>query len=62
MLRQQIQELLEIHTEPKEAAIRICILLEDLIGLEGNGWFDDDEELIERFKAHWQQETAEADD
>lgn len=29
----------------KQAAIEVCRLLEDEIGLEGNGWFDDDDEM-----------------
>jgi hypothetical protein len=29
----------------RQAAIRVCRLLENEIGLAGNGWFDDDEEL-----------------
>jgi hypothetical protein len=30
---------------PKDAAVKVCILLEDLLDLQGNGWFDDDTEL-----------------
>ncbi|MGK3116030.1 hypothetical protein [Candidatus Pantoea formicae] len=30
-----------------QAAIKICRLLEDEIGLAGNGWFDNDEEMLE---------------
>jgi hypothetical protein len=30
-----------------KAAIDVCRLLEDEIGLDGNGWFDDDEEMRE---------------
>lgn len=56
MLREKIQKLLEAHSEPKEAAIRVCILLEDLMDLEGNGWFDEDEELMARLEAHWDQQ------
>ncbi|TLX15849.1 hypothetical protein [Rhizobium sp. MHM7A] len=59
MFRAKIQELLENHRDPKEAAILVCILLEDLMDLEGNGWFDEDEELMARLEAHWDRQNAE---
>ncbi|MCK8335990.1 hypothetical protein LXA54_17010 [Erwinia amylovora] len=34
-----------------QAAIEICRLLEDRIGLCGNGWFDDDDEMLELLSA-----------
>lgn len=42
MLREKIEELLMQDSDPKEAAIQVCLLLEDMIDLYGNGWFDDD--------------------
>lgn len=30
----------------EQAAIAVCRLLEDEIGLAGNGWFDNDEEML----------------
>lgn len=45
-LRQSIEEAIRSNEDPAKAAIVICRLLEDEIGLSGNGWFDDDQELI----------------
>lgn len=53
MIRKEIQKLLESHTDPKEAAIQVCILLEENMDLQGNGWFDGDTELEDRLEAHW---------
>jgi hypothetical protein len=30
----------------KEAALNVCVLLEQEMDLSGNGWFDGDEELV----------------
>lgn len=47
-LRQQIAEAIKAaNGNPDQAAIAICRLLEDEIGLDGNGWFDNDEEMRE---------------
>ena len=43
--RQSIEEATRSNGDPAKAAIAICRLLEDEIGLSGNGWFDDDQEL-----------------
>lgn len=32
------------------AAIEVCLLLENQIGLAGNGWFDDDEKTLAVFR------------
>ena len=62
MLRARIQELLESHSDPKEGAIQVCLLLEDLMDIEGNGWFDGDEELLGRLEANWNQDSAETNE
>ena len=44
--REKIEEIIkESGSDTSTAAINICILLDDEIGLIGNGWFDDDDEL-----------------
>lgn len=48
-LRQSIQKILtqnENVNNNESAAIQICLFLEDKIGLLGNGWFDDDKDLL----------------
>jgi hypothetical protein len=45
MLRAKIQKVIAENPDPKAAAIQVCLLLEGLLDLEGNGWFDGDEEL-----------------
>lgn len=50
MLRQRIQRLIERNPEPKAAAMKICTLLEWDMGLEDNGWFEGDEELIDELE------------
>jgi hypothetical protein len=57
MLRTRIQALIENNnSDPKEAAIQICLLLEDRLDLSGNGWFGDDPELEARFDAEDEQD------
>lgn len=41
-LRESIQKEIEESSSPEAAALAVCVLLEREIGLEGNGWFDDD--------------------
>lgn len=53
MLREKIEELLMQEGDPKETAIQVCILLEDIIDLYGNGWFDDDPLMEHRLEEHW---------
>jgi hypothetical protein len=48
-LRQKIAAAVKAaNGDADQAAIAICQLLENEIGLSGNGWFDDDEELLEK--------------
>lgn len=57
MLRSRIQALIENNkSDPKEAAIQICLLLEDRLDLSGNGWFGDDPELEARFDSEDEQD------
>jgi|GEM_PF-3230423 hypothetical protein len=47
-LRQEIVDAVKSASgDAEQAAIAICRLLEDRLGLEGNGWLDDDEEMRE---------------
>lgn len=47
-LREKIQKVIDTHQGNSEkAAIAVCELLEDEIGLAGNGWFDNDKKLLE---------------
>ena len=47
-LREDISEAMNVAKgDNDQAAIAICRLLEDRIGLVGNGWFDDDDEMRE---------------
>ncbi len=46
-LREQIAKAVKAaNGNADQAAIAICRLLEDEIGLEGNGWFDNDKEML----------------
>jgi hypothetical protein len=54
MLREQIESLIKAHSDPQEAAIQVCIMLEDELDLRGNGWFDDDDLLDARFDAEYE--------
>ncbi len=53
MLRENIEQLFKQYADPTEAAIQVCIFLEDTIDLYGNGWFDDDETMEKRLEAYW---------
>lgn len=45
-IREKIeQKILASNGNTKKAAIDICVLLDEEIGLVGNGWFDDDKEI-----------------
>lgn len=47
-LRQDIAKIIEdAQGDAEQAAIDVCRHLEREIGLNGNGWFDDDEEMQE---------------
>ncbi|MCB4321484.1 hypothetical protein KOE80_04605 [Alcaligenes sp. 13f] len=46
VLRKKIEQVITAASGNSEkAAFEVCLLLEDAIGLNGNGWFDDDEEM-----------------
>lgn len=45
-LRTQIETAIRTSPDSGQAAIAVCRLLEDEIGLVGNGWLDDDDELL----------------
>ena len=43
VLREVIQAAIErANGDAAKAAIAVCVVLEDEIGLAGNGWFDND--------------------
>ena len=45
-LRKQIEAAIASATgDAPKAAVEVCKVLEDEIGLEGNGWWDNDPEL-----------------
>lgn len=44
-LRGRIEETIRSESDPEKAAVAVCLLLENEIGLYGNGWFDDDDVL-----------------
>lgn len=47
-LRHKISEVIkDADGDADQAAIGVCRLLEVEIGLAGNGWFDNDEEMLE---------------
>lgn len=50
-LRISIQQRIENTPSPDEAAIAVCLLLEDFVGLAGEGWYDDDPVMLARLKA-----------
>jgi hypothetical protein len=46
-LKEKIElKILESNGDSEGAAIEICLLLEDEVGLSGNGWFDNDQEFL----------------
>lgn len=50
-LRETIQAAIEsAGGDAEKAAIAVCMVLEDEIGLAGNGWFDGDVALEEAFQ------------
>lgn len=49
MLRQKIEAILRSSAGNCElAAVEVCVLMEDEIGLHGNGWFDGDDVMERR--------------
>ena len=45
-LRDKIKQAIEQSNDSEIASIKVCQMLEDEIGLSGNGWFDDDETML----------------
>lgn len=45
MLRPAVQKIIAQSPNPEQAAFDILKLLDEQIGLSGNGWFDDDPEM-----------------
>jgi len=45
-MRKKIQEILDQEPNTERAAFLIMEFLGDELDLQGNGWFDDDPELI----------------
>jgi hypothetical protein len=49
-LRERIEKIINSNTDPAQAAIQVCLMLEDKLDLDGNGWWDDDEIIKAAFK------------
>lgn len=50
-LREEIKKAIaEANGDTEKAAIAVCRVMENLVGLDGNGWFDDDPEMQELLK------------
>ena len=47
-LREKIEKAISAGANVEESAIEVCKLLENDIGLSGNGWFDDDPEMLDK--------------
>lgn len=47
-IRERIQGVLESTPTPAAAAIEVCVELEKIIDLAGNGWWDDDPVMVQR--------------
>lgn len=54
-LREKVQKALEEAGVPvgilEKAGIAACTVIEDEVGLAGNGWFDDDKVMLEALEA-----------
>lgn len=46
-LRDKIKKAIEKSVDSEIASIEVCKILEDEIGLSGNGWFDDDDIMLD---------------
>jgi hypothetical protein len=44
-LRQKIQQIIDEGQSSDDSSKQICIMLNDELSLDGNGWFEDDPEL-----------------
>jgi hypothetical protein len=52
-LREKIQDIAANASSPEEVGRLVCFVLENEIGLAGNGWFDDDPEMHALFRDSW---------
>ena len=57
MLRGRILNVIESHKNPKEASLQVCLILEQILDLHGNGWFDGDDELEARLRGSAESES-----
>ncbi len=46
MLRENIEKIIAETKNPQQSAISVCIYLESILDLNGNGWFDDDDIML----------------
>ncbi|MGV8842683.1 MAG: hypothetical protein ACOH2I_05460 [Pseudomonas sp.] len=47
LLRKQIEAIIrEFHDDPEQAALAVCVILDGNLGLSEDGWFDDDETVL----------------
>lgn len=47
LLRKQIEGVIrEYGADPAEAALAVCVILDGNLGLAEDGWFDDDETVL----------------
>ncbi|UHH01019.1 hypothetical protein [Pseudomonas sp. 7-41] len=47
LLRKQIERVIrEYGADPAEAALAVCVILDGNLGLAEDGWFDDDETVL----------------
>lgn len=49
-LREKIEAAIETSGEAGQAAIAVCVLLDEQIGLADYGWFDNDEVMLAALK------------
>lgn len=49
-IREEIQDIITKAASPEKAAIDVCVYLDDQFDLQGNGWFDDDEAVLNALK------------
>lgn len=47
LLRKQIEGIIrEFHDDPAQAALAVCVILDGNLGLAEDGWFNDDETVL----------------
>lgn len=49
-IRERIEQAIREAATPGDASMEVCVMLEDVLDIAGNGWFDDDPELLERLR------------